>query len=83
MPALLAKSPSVPTGPYLDSELSVPPIDGVADLLVAHRELVARFGLGVAPALSFRQVLARVIERNDRENRKVEATLADSRSPLP
>ena len=83
MPALLAESASVPTGPFFDSELSVPPIEGVADLLVAHRDLVARFGLGVAPALNFRQVLARVIERNDRESRTVEATLADSRSPLP
>lgn len=55
----------------------------MADLLAAHRDLVARFGLGVTPALSFRQVLARVIERNDREERKVEAALADSRSPLP
>lgn len=73
----------MPTGPYLDSEFPAAPIEGVADLLVVHRDIVARFGLGVAPALSFRQVLARVIERNDKESRKVEATLADSRSPLP
>lgn len=73
----------MPIGPFHETDFVVPPLDGMADLLVAHRDLVARFGLGVTPALSFRQVLARVIERNDRKERKVEAALADSRSPLP
>ncbi len=71
------------TGPFSVPDFPRPPLDGLADLLGAHHDLVARFGLGVTPALSFRQVLARVIEYNDREDRRVEAVLADSRSPLP
>lgn len=73
----------MPSGPCPDPDPTPAPLDGLGLLLAQHRDLVARFGLGVAPALSFRQVLARVIARNERESRKVEAALADSRSPLP
>jgi len=79
----LALADRVPTNPVHDIDLAPPPLDDMTELMVAHRELVARLGLTVAPALSFRQVLARVIERDDRAARRVEATLADSRSPLP
>lgn len=71
------------TGPDRESEIAFAALDGLGSLLAEHRALVARFGLGVTPALSFRQVLARVVARNDRAARPAEAALADSRSPLP
>lgn len=73
----------MPTGPFPDRGLMPPALDGMAELLAAHRDAVARFGLGITPALTFRQVLARIIARAERGNRENDVTLADPRRPLP